>query len=72
MTIYRLNINEVADTPSIISGSFRAERTIKKSIYFSTLELAENRKKEIQTGLDTLIGFLPKVEITIETIGVIE
>lgn len=72
MKIYRLDYNEVADDPQICISSYRAPRTPIKQQYFASKEVALKKQSEIYEGLSKLIGFIPKVEVLITEIEVIE
>lgn len=72
MKIYRLDINELADTPSAIVSSYITPRTRRSSEYYATRALAEQKQTAIYEGLQNLVGFFPKVEAVITEIEVKE
>lgn len=72
MKIYRLDINELADTPSTVVSSYITPRTRKNSEYFATRALAVEKQATIYEGLKNLVGFFPKVEAIITEIDVKE
>lgn len=72
MKIYRLDINELEDTPSAVVSSYITPRTRKSSEYFATRALAVERQTAIYEGLKNLVGFFPKVEAAITEVDVKE
>jgi hypothetical protein len=72
MKIYKLAINSIADDPDVCISSYRAPRTTKVVEYYASKEKAEAKKNEIYDGVYKLAGFIPKMEVIISEVEVIE
>lgn len=72
MKIYKLELNQVADSPAVIAGYYKADRTLKRSEYYLSLARAEKRRDEIYDSTHSLLGFIPKIEVVLTEIDVIE
>lgn len=72
MTIYKLTINEVGQDPLVCVSSYVNPRTEKSVEYYKSEEKAKARQTEIYESSQKLLGFLPKIEVIIKPIEVIE
>lgn len=72
MKIYKVTVNELADTPMLTTSAFKADRTPKKIEYFINKSLADRRANEIYDGAVKLLGFIPKIEAIVTEIEVKE
>jgi hypothetical protein len=70
--VYRLDVLEVGDTPSMVSSSFRASRTPQRQEFYQSREAAEKRQAEIRNSITTLLGYTPRYEVTVTPVEVIE
>lgn len=72
MKIYRVDVNNVADDSFAIISSAIAQRTTKKSEYYSSKDKADQRCKDLYDGAIRLLGFIPKFEAVVIEVDVIE
>jgi hypothetical protein len=72
MTIYRVQVFEVGETPAAIVSSYRAPRTNTKTEFYASKEKAEARMAELRNSITMLSGFTRNYEIDLTPIEVIE
>ena len=72
MKIWKLVINEVSPDPSVCVSSYIAPRKTRANEFYLKRESADKRRDEIYDGVQKLLGYLPKVEVLIQEITVIE
>jgi len=72
MKIFKVTTSEVADDPATCISSYRAPRTTKREEYFMSREKAQTTVDARYKAIIGLAGFIPKMEMTISEIEVIE
>lgn len=70
MIIWRLQINQVESTPSVVISSFRAKRHLSREEFFQSKEGAEKRRDEIYDGVKKLLGFIEQMEVVLTEVEV--
>lgn len=73
MKVYRLDFKSVSDDPMAgISSNYVSPRHHIKSEHYLTKAQAQARMDEVYDGLLALLGFVPKAELAIVEIEVME
>jgi hypothetical protein len=73
MKIYRVDFSQIHDNPiGSFASSYKEQRTLMKSEYYLDESKALARKREVYEGVKKLIGFIPRIEVFIVEIEVIE